>query len=67
MAVDYGLFLYNHLPSKETGVSPHDTFTKTQWELSKLHDLHVWGCPGYLLDKTIQDGKKLPRWKARAV
>ena len=67
MADDYGLFLYNHLPNKETGVSPHDIFTKTRWELNKLHDLHVWGSPVYLLDKTIQDGKKLPSWKARAV
>eukprot|EP00957_Ditylum_brightwellii_P072341 5498478-Ditylum_brightwellii.AAC.1 len=25
-------------------------------------DLHVWGCPEYVLDPTLQDGKKLPKW-----
>ena len=31
----------------------------------KLHDLHVWGCLLYVLDKTISDGKKLPHWKPK--
>ena len=29
-------------------------------------NLHVWGCPRYVLDKKISDGKKLPHWKPRA-
>jgi hypothetical protein len=31
-----------------------------------LKRLHVWGNPTYVLDPTIQDGKKLPKWKPRA-
>ena len=61
MAVDYAIYLYNHLPDPETGLSPIDIFSKTRWEQKRLHHLHVWGCPAYVLDKTIADGKKEPR------
>lgn len=26
----------------------------------------MWGCPAYVLDPKLQDGKKLPKWKPRA-
>jgi hypothetical protein len=29
-------------------------------------DLHVWGCPVYVLDPKIQQGQKLPRWAPRS-
>jgi Reverse transcriptase (RNA-dependent DNA polymerase)/GAG-pre-integrase domain len=66
MAVAHAVFLYNHVPNLDSGVSPCDLFTKTRWEQRKFHDLHVWGCPVYVLDKTLSDGKKLPRWKPRS-
>jgi hypothetical protein len=66
MAVAHAVFLHNHVPNPSTGISPIDIFTKTRWEQRKLHDLHVWGCPVYVLDKTLSDGKKLPRWKPRS-
>ena len=28
--------------------------------------MKVWGCPVYVLDPTVQDGKKLPRWKPKS-
>lgn len=31
-----------------------------------LHNTHVWGCPSYVLDPTLQDGKKLPKWQPRS-
>ena len=31
----------------------------------ELSNLHVWGCPLFILDKIISDGKKLPHWKPR--
>ena len=66
MAVSHATFLHNHVPSTDTGISPLDIFTKTRWEQRKFHDLHVWGCPVYVLHKTIADGKKLPRWRPRS-
>ena len=66
MAVLHAVFLYNHAPALGTGLSPHDLFTRTRWPQRKFHDLHVWGCPVYVLDKKISDGMKLPRWSPRS-
>jgi len=66
LAVQHAAFLYNHMPKVENGLSPLDLFTRTRWPHAKFHDLHVWGCPVYVLDKTIADGKKLPCWKPRS-
>ena len=66
MAVNHAVFLHNHLPSESTGFSPHDVFSKTRWPVKYLHDLHVWGCPIYVLEKRIADGKSLPKWRARS-
>ena len=61
MSVKHACFLYNHVPSHVTGLSPSDLFTRTRWPQKKLLDLHVWGCPVYVLDKSLQDGKKIPK------
>ena len=66
MAVKHACFLYNHVPSHTTGLSPSDLFTRTRWPQKKLLDLHVWGCPVYVLEKSLQDGKKIPKWKPRS-
>ena len=66
MAVAFAVWLFNHVPSPETGLSPHDIFTKTRFPQSKFHDIHVFGCPAYVLRKQITDGHKLPRWQPRS-
>jgi hypothetical protein len=66
MAVAHAIFLHNHVPSLTSGLSPLDIFGKTRWEQRKLHDLHVWGCPTYVLDKQLSDGKKLSHWTPRS-
>ena len=66
MAVSHAVFVFNHVPNPSTGVSPHDIFSRTRWPQKRLHDLHVWGAPVYVLEKRIADGKKLPRWKPRS-
>ena len=66
MAVQHAVFLHNHVPSPSTGLCPHDLFFKTRWSQTKFHDLRVWGGPVYVLDKTLSDGKKLPRWMPRS-
>ena len=66
LAVNHAVFLFNHMPSPTTGLSPHDLLSKTRWPQSELANAQVWGCPVYVLDKTMQDGKKLPRWKPRS-
>ena len=66
MAVNQACFCFNRLPSPVTGLSPSDLFTKTRWPQKRLHDIHVWGCPLYVLNKSIQDGKKIPKWRPRS-
>ena len=66
MAVSHAVFLHNHVSNLTSGLCPSDVFTKSRWEQRKYHDLHVWGCPVYVLEKAIADGKKLPRWKPRS-
>ena len=66
MAVQYATYLYKKPPEPSTGLCPDDLSAKTRWEQWKFHDLHVRGCPIYILDETISDGKKPPCWKPRA-
>ena len=66
MCVVHAVYLWNHVPDASTGLSPNDLFTRSRWKLSRFHDLHVFGCPAYVLSKTIADGKKIPKWKPRS-
>ncbi len=66
MAVAYAVYTWNHLPNPETGVSPAEIFTKSKWSHHNFQNFHVWGCPVYVLDKEISDGKKIPKWKPRS-
>ena len=65
MAVHYAVYLYNHMPNAN-GIAPADLFTGVQVERHKLKNLHTWGCPVYVLDPKLQQGKKLPRWEPRS-
>jgi hypothetical protein len=65
MAVSYATYLYNHLP-QSNGIAPADLFFGTQVPRHKLKDMHTWGCPVYVLDPKLQQGKKLPRWDPKA-
>ena len=61
MAMKHAQHIYNHTP-KDNNICPLDLLTKTTVPRTALKDLHVWGCPVYVLDPKIQDGKKLPKW-----
>jgi hypothetical protein len=45
-------------------LSPNDVFGSTKAEHAVLSRLRVWGCP--LLDPSLQDSKKIPKWLPRA-
>jgi hypothetical protein len=65
MAVQYATYLYNHLPNAQ-GLCPADLFTGSTIPRHRLKDIHVWGCPVYVLDPQLQAGQKLPRWQPRS-
>ena len=66
LAVLHAAHIINRIPREDTGRSPLELFSRKTWPSSKFHDLHVWGCPIYVLDSTLSDGHKLPRWKPRS-
>ena len=66
-ALQHALWLWNHFPKRLTHIAPLEVFTGTTFPtLHHLHRSHVWGCPVYVLDPALQDGKKLPKWAPRA-
>ena len=47
----------------------HHSARALDWQLldfGGLYRAHVWGCPVFVLDAKLQDGKKLPKWNRRA-
>lgn len=66
MALDHAAYIFNHVPKTSSGLSSADLFTRTRWPHRKFHDIHVWGCPCYVLEKRIADGKSIPRFQARS-
>ena len=65
-AFEHAVFLWNNLPSRTSGLAPIELFTGVSLtSFNHLQRSHVWGCPAYVLDPKLQDGKKLPKWQAR--
>jgi len=62
-ALSHAAYLHNHTPNLDTGLAPVEVFTKTKSNHKVLHNLHVWGCPAYVLDLMLCDGSKLPKWE----
>jgi hypothetical protein len=66
MAVAHAIFIWNRMPDPTNGLSPIDIWRRSRYEHRRFHDLHVWGCPMYVLDKRLSDGTSIPRWKPRS-
>ena len=65
MALSYATWIYNHVPSDATTLSPMERFTGSKMNCEYLRRLRVC-CPAYVLHARLQDGKKLPKWNSRA-
>ena len=65
-AVQHAVWLFNRIPNRVTGLTPLEVFTKTKSDHRDLQHAHVWGCPNFVLDSRLQDGKKIPKWNRRA-
>ena len=48
------------------GIASVDLLSGTQFPRHKLKDIHVLGCQVYVLDPTLQQEKKLPKWQPRS-
>ena len=66
-AVDHAAWLYNRIPQRHSGIAPLEFLTKEREFFHRdLSRTHVWGCPVYVLEAKLQDGKKIPKWNRRA-
>ena len=65
-AVDHAAWIYKRIPQLRSGVTPLELLTGICSDFSDLRRAHVWGCPVFVLDAKLQDGKKLPKWNRRA-
>ena len=65
-AINYAVYLWNRLPQSSSGLSPQELFFSVKSDHQELRMAKVWGCPAYVLDPRIQDGKKIPRWSPRS-
>ena len=69
MAMQHAELLCNHVPKQASGYSPLQLFSRNLKALKDneiLATLPVWGCPVYVLEPTLQDGRKLPKWQPRS-
>jgi hypothetical protein len=65
-AVKHAAWIYNRVPSRSSGLTPLELLTKTKADHKDLLQTHVWGCPVFVLDPKLQDGKKIPKWNRRS-
>ncbi len=65
-AVQHAVWLFNQISNRVTGLTPLEVFTKTKSDHHDLQRAHVWGCPVFVLDPRLQDGKKIPKWNRHA-
>ena len=65
-AIDYAVWLYNRMPRMDNGFAPMELFCRQKLDKRILRSAHVFGCPVYVLDPVLQDGRKLPRWQPKS-
>ena len=60
LATLHAAYIVNRIPREDSGRSPLELFSHKTYPTPHLKDLHVWGCPVYVLDHTLSNGQKLP-------
>ena len=58
--LSHAAYLWKNLPNASHGLSPLEMFTGTKQDDKVLRNEKIWGCPAYVLDAKLHDGKKLP-------
>jgi hypothetical protein len=66
-ALKHAVFIWNNMLRHRSGLTPLELFTgMKQPQNSAILRSRVWGCPAYVLDPKLQDGKKFPKWSKRS-
>ena len=56
-AVDHAAWLYNLISQWFSAITPHEMVTQNKTDYDDLMETHVWGCPVYMLEASLQDSK----------
>ncbi len=65
-AIDYALWVFNRLPNLVNGLLTNKIWSSCRAPTEEFNRSHVFGCPVIVLDATLQDGHKIPKWVPRA-
>jgi hypothetical protein len=65
-AVNYAAWVFNRLPNMESGIAPNEIWSGVSSPSSELSRAHVFGCPVYVLDASLQDRRKILKWDPHA-
>ena len=65
-AMSHAVYIWNLLPHQSSGLSPTELFYGVKSDHSDLKAAKVWGCPTFVLNPRLQDGKKIPKWEPRS-
>jgi len=57
--------MHNATPGP-SGLSPEEIFTRQKGRPDQLLDFHTFGCPVFVLDPSLQQGHKIPKWQPRS-
>ena len=67
LAMEYAVWIYNRVPRDSLGgLTPDEFWSSTRTDHSDIKRAHVFGCPVYVLDPKLQDGKSIPKWNSRS-
>jgi hypothetical protein len=66
LAMSYAIWCYNRLPPSADGSTPEELWSKNKSTRSTIKRARVFGCPVYVLDPKLQDGKSIPKWNSKA-
>jgi hypothetical protein len=64
-AMRTGNEIHNYTPRMKDGQTPIELFSQVPVK-PQIRNFHHFGCPTYVLDNTLQGGKKIPKWAKRA-
>lgn len=66
MAMQHANYLENIVRKVNDGLTAEEKLARSFQGTNRLTNLPVWGCPTYVLQPTLQEGKKLPKWQPRS-
>ena len=67
MALKYAIWIYNHMPKNQNGISPIELLTYSKHQRRELLNAHVFGSPVYVLDPKLHSaGGFIPKFSPRS-